>query len=100
MGVLMIRCPETGRGIQTQYQMDPAQFPSMPCSLPVRTARSVGPSMNGLRGKPGWTDMLGIRTGTLAEWPTDVWGLVTRTWKLLRCRPSKRLHMRYGQKSK
>jgi hypothetical protein len=31
--------------------------------------------------------------------PTDVWGLVTRTWKLLRCRPSKLLHMRYGQKA-
>ena len=56
--------------------------------------------MNGLRGKPGWTDMLGIRTGTLAEWADWRLGSGTRTWKLLRYRPSKLLHMRYGQKSK
>jgi hypothetical protein len=30
MGVLMIRCPETGRGIHTQYEVTPARFLSMP----------------------------------------------------------------------
>jgi hypothetical protein len=30
MGVLMIRCPETGRGIQTQYALAPEQFRTMP----------------------------------------------------------------------
>ena len=30
MGVLMIRCPETGRGIHTQYEVEPARFRNMP----------------------------------------------------------------------
>ena len=68
MGVLMIRCPKQDVGFRPNTKWIPRGFRPCLCSLPVRTARSVGPSMNGLRGKPGWTDMLGIRTGTLAEW--------------------------------
>lgn len=30
MGVVMIRCPETGRGVQTQYAVAPEQFRTMP----------------------------------------------------------------------
>jgi len=39
MGVLMIRCSKTGRKIQTQYEMDPVRFRSMP----VFFARSFCP---------------------------------------------------------
>jgi hypothetical protein len=39
MAVLMIRCPETGRGIKTQYEMEQERFGS----TPVFFARSYCP---------------------------------------------------------
>jgi len=39
MAVLMIRCPETGRSIRTQYEIDPRRFRFMP----VFFARSYCP---------------------------------------------------------
>ena len=39
MGVLKVRCPETGREVSTGIEIDSASFASLPDKLPVSTDR-------------------------------------------------------------
>ena len=51
MGVLKVRCPETGREVSTRIEIDPESFAALPDKLPVSNCPLCGshPRLPGVR---------------------------------------------------
>jgi hypothetical protein len=61
MGILMIRCPKTGRAISTGTYVESAAFRSSPVFLGRPTVHTATRRMNGLRETHG-SAILGLST--------------------------------------
>jgi hypothetical protein len=58
MGIVMIRCPTTGRAISTRIAADRESSTRHRCSTRRRFARSAAPTTSGLQRKLGFTSLV------------------------------------------